>query len=294
MSRCTSPLTAYRTGERTAKGKAVLSFERKKAAFGLLSSQTLRCGQCMGCRLERSRQWAMRMMHEAQLYDDNCFLTLTYTDNNLPPGGSLDKTAFPLFMKRLRKDIEPQKVRFFHAGEYGHKFGRPHYHACLFGYDFADKIRSGQRADFPIWRSQRLEALWPLGRTEIGTVTFESAAYVARYICGKITGKKAEQHYKGRTPEYTTMSRRPGIGAAWLEQYMNEVYRSDSVIMRGKEMKPPRFYDSAFEIIDPTWHELVCSRRKRERQRQDETPERLDAQREVNAAKVNLYQRDIK
>lgn len=232
--------------------------------------QLVPCGGCLGCRLEYSRQWAVRCMHEASLYDDNCMVTLTYDDLHLPEAGCLDRSAFPLFMKRLRKAIEPQKVRYFHAGEYGERFGRPHYHALLFGYDFPDKVKLGNRGDFPVWRSPSLEVLWSFGRSEIGSVTFESAAYVARYVVKKCSGAHLAPHVEinlesgeliEKVPEYCTMSRRPGVGARWFERFGAEVMRSDEVLCRGKLMKPPRFYDGRFEIADPMLFGDVKARR---------------------------------
>ena len=131
---------------------------RNKA--GVEGTLELPCGQCIGCRLERSRQWAMRCLHEASLHDFNAFITLTYSDSNLPPGGSLHYTDFQLFMKRLRKRAG-MPVRFYCGGEYGESGTvRPHFHACLFGYDFPDKVfykktGSGER----IYTSKLLESV---------------------------------------------------------------------------------------------------------------------------------------
>lgn len=200
-------------------------------------------------------------MHEASMHRDNCFITLTYSDENLPAYGSLVKSDFQKFMKRLRKEIAPETVRFFHAGEYGERLGRPHYHACLFGYAFPDKVEFTRRGEFPVYRSRLLERLWPFGLSEVGSLTFESAAYVARYVTKKITGKAAEDHYSvvdaetGESvqllAEYATMSRRPGIGARWYEKYGAEVFPNDEVVMRGRAMKPPRAYDVRLKEENP-------------------------------------------
>ena len=128
---CFSPLDGYRSRTVNASGKRSIVFDIHEGFHDRPVS--VPCGQCVGCRLEKSRQWAMRCVHEASLYDENCFITLTYDDEFLPVGGSLDKGAFPRFMKRLRKKFEPRRIRFYHAGEYGDRFGRPHYHALLFG-----------------------------------------------------------------------------------------------------------------------------------------------------------------
>lgn len=232
---------------------------------------TVPCGQCIECRLKRSREWAIRCMHEASLFSEgSSFITLTYADEFLPKGGSLDRRAFPLFMKRLRKEVGP--VRYFHVGEYGEQNGRPHYHALLFGLRFADERPMGVTGSgYPAFVSDQLSGLWTAGASQIGEVTFESAQYVARYCVKKITGSRAEAHYqrldaKGckyvLEPEYATMSRRPGIGSRWLEENRADVERDDSVISRGHEVTPPRFYDKK---LSDAQQEVMKARRLRKR-----------------------------
>ena len=267
---CYHPIKAYRSKTLTATGKRQLVFKESQSNG---ESLEIPCGQCIACRLDKSLDWAIRISHEASLYDHNCFITLTYSPENLPPGGSLVVSHYQLFMKRLRKRFG-KNIRFFHCGEYGEKLGRPHYHACLLNFDFPDKVhfKTTDRGD-RIYRSQALEELWPFGHSEIGTVTFESAAYVARYITKKITGTLAQSHYTcvdvetgeviQRKPEYTTMSRRPGIGAPWLKKFKTDVYNYDQVLMKGgHSRKPPRFYDNQYEIIDPVGHRRTLLKRE--------------------------------
>ncbi len=289
---CYYPLDGWRSRTVNASGKRSIVFELK---YGFLDMPvTVPCGRCVGCKLEKSRQWAMRCMHEASLYEENCFVSLTYDEEHLPPGGSLDKSAFQKFMKRLRKKYDSQRIRFYHAGEYGDTFGRPHYHCILFGFDFSDKVGVGVRNGFPVWRSASLEALWSFGISEIGSVTFESAAYVARYITKKITGDKADEYYGGRQPEYATMSRggrgkgSGGIGKEWFEKFKCEVYAADSVIVRGKEVKPPRFYDGCFELNDPEQMRAVKRARKMARNPDEERGARLLARKMVVEANLEL------
>lgn len=248
---CYRPLDAWR-GAVLPSGKRAVVFKAAACEPSLLPFRLkVPCGQCIGCRLERSRQWAIRCVHEASLYDRNCFVTLTFDNAHLPEDGSLSVRTFQLFMKRLRKAYPDERIRFFHCGEYGETLGRPHYHACLFNFDFPDKylfsVKNGNR----LYRSDSLERIWGLGFAMIGDVTFESAAYVARYVMKKVSGVEAPGHYGGKRPEYTTMSRRPGIGKDWLDKYLSDVYPLDRVVVRGREMRPPKFYDSRFEVISP-------------------------------------------
>lgn len=300
---CYYPLKGWRSAKPSESGKYPVVFNIKEAFVDL--PVMVPCGQCVGCRLERSRQWAIRCTHEASLYEDNCFITLTYDDRHLPDDMSLRIRDFQLFMKRLRKRFG-EGIRFYHCGEYGDRFGRPHYHACLFNFDFMDKYfwRRSPRGDF-IYRSNILEELWPFGLSEIGAVTFESAAYVARYIMKKVNGDRADDHYSfihpetgevtWRSPEYTTMSRRPGIGRAWLDKFISDVYPGDFVVLRGVKMKPPRFYDSQFEILYPEEHEKIKTSRKRNAKRfvDNNTPDRLIVREKVQLAKLKTLSRPV-
>lgn len=207
------------------------------------------CGQCIGCRLERSRQWAVRCMHEQQMHEESCFLTLTYDTNNLPTRkgiATLYKKDLTDFMKRLRTNTG-MKIRYFQCGEYGEDMERPHHHVCLFGYDFPDKeLFSYSKKGSPQYESVELSELWKMGYCLIGELNFESAAYVARYCTKVMNGKEAAAHYQGRTPEYATMSRNPGIGTKWYEKYKNDLYGggNDHCVIRGDIVcKPPKYYD---------------------------------------------------
>lgn len=266
---CYSPLRAYYSRTLNPSGKRSLVFTPNQAIDQ--NPVDISCGQCIGCRLERSRNWAVRCVHEASLYENNCFITLTYDNENLPKDGSLDKTHFQKFMKRLRKTSN-EKIRFFQCGEYGEKNLRPHYHACLFNYDFSDKVLYRVVNGNRLYTSASLQRLWPFGFNTIGDVTFDSAAYVARYITKKILGKDAWKSYcdvnyktgeitKELEPEYTTMSRRPGIGKPWLEKYKSDVYPLDYVVINGKKVPTPKYYDKLLEVQDPELLEDLKERR---------------------------------
>lgn len=296
---CYQPMPAVRMSDGSVK-----FVSRNKR--GVDSTLELPCGQCIGCRLERSRQWAMRCLHEASLYDRNSFVTLTYDDSNLPVGGTLKYDDFQRFMKRLRKRVK-SPVRFYMGGEYGEQLMRPHYHACLFGYDFPDRVyyrrtSSGEK----IYTSKLLESLWPHGLSSIGDVTFQSAAYIARYCVQKVTGDLAESHYRvitddgeivDRVPEFNHMSLKPGIGSRWLAKFQTDVYPRDYVVVNGVKTKPPKYYDVLFERENPgVFSELVAQRELDGYVQQlagEHSNARLAVKEQIQVARVSMLKRSL-
>lgn len=237
---CTRPLNAFRSA-----GSGKIYFQPFRGSECI----QLPCGQCIGCRLERSRDWAVRCTHEAQMYEKNCFLTLTYSNENLPANNSLHRPDLTKFFKRLRKKY-PHSIRYFACGEYGEKLQRPHYHVILFNHDFDDK-QLFQNGKFPLYVSAELSQLWPLGHSIVAGFSFESAAYTARYCVKKITGSAAAEHYGDRSPEFSAMSRRPGIGYEFFIRYYNDIVNYDEVVTRdGVICKPPRYYDKLLSGCD--------------------------------------------
>jgi hypothetical protein len=233
------------------------------------------CGWCTGCRLEYSRQWAVRCVHEASLHEDNSFLTLTYDDDSLPHDGSVNKRDVQLFMKRLRREIEPKKISFYACGEYGEKMDRPHYHICIFGYDFPDKqvrkarYRFGSKKGFwtakpdcVLFVSKQVRKLWPYGFHSIGELTFESAGYTARYATKKVGGKEKDTWYEGKRSEFSLMSRSPAIGKNWIDKYLTDVYPKDYFHINGKKQRSNRYYDSRLAKKFPKMYETVKKNRE--------------------------------
>lgn len=327
---CYHPLTGYRSRAIGPNGKRRIIFPGGGAVDGDLPPVTLPCGQCIGCKLEKSRRWAVRCVHEAQLYEDNAYITLTYNKDHLPANGTLKLPDFQNFMKRLRKKHVPPNpwpknwpvqrakwqdkngIRFFHAGEYGTDKGRPHYHALIFNFDFKDKIKwkLNENGD-QLYISEELSSLWsdsrlrPLGFCSTGAVTFASAAYVARYILKKLTGPQqdlynyhpttGEELLQPREPEYTTMSRRPGIGSRWLDIYQSDVWPDDFIVMNGAQMRPPPFYDRKLEGSDPQQLAKIKRQRVRDARQyaENNTPERLAVREKVQQAKLKRLKRTI-
>lgn len=277
---------------------------------------TVACGRCVGCRLEKSRQWAIRCVHEASLHEENCFITLTYNDSHLPPSGGLNKKHFQDFMKRYRKKFPSRRIRYFHCGEYGEENGRPHYHAIIFNHDFFDKRMYSVRDGVTLWTSDTLTELWGKGFCTIGAVTFESAAYVARYVMKKVTGDRAVARYgvidpdtgelkldkDGEPvmiqPEYVTMSRgrdgTKGIGYEWYRKFKDDVYPEDEIIIRGRKMKPPRYYDGLYEEDEKAYRKLKSERmRKSKKDAANQTAERLAVRETVKKAQLKSLKRSV-
>lgn len=268
------------------------------------------CGRCFGCRLERSKMWAVRCMHESQMHDASSFVTLTYSDDHLPVNGSLNYKDFQDFMKRLRKRYGA--VRYYMCGEYGETTWRPHFHALLFGLYFEDrKFFKTSAAGHRLYVSDALNKLWPFGENNlIGDVTFESAAYCARYVIKKVNGDRALEHYTRvdprtgevvqLTPEFAHMSLKPGIGAPWFAKFRHDVFNGsrDAVVVRGREMKPPKYYDKLLKAVcdelgidDDDYSKFV--RASRPVNEDDNREVRLRVREKVARAKVGFFARSL-
>ena len=248
-------------------GKARNHYTRFQSVAGL---KFMPCKQCIGCRLENSRQWATRLLHETKFHTKSCFLTLTYDDNHVPIDGSLNKSHLRTFFKDLRSRMSyygKEKIKFFAVGEYGDQKGRPHYHACLYGpFDvFSDDperteeepSRSGDRQ----FSHLDISATWPHGRHRFSDLSFESAAYVARYCLKKVSGISKAYHYGDRVPEFQSQSN--GLGKGHFEAWQSDIYPADHVVLPGRgAFMPPPYYDRLLEKTDPSLYEKVKKARR--------------------------------
>lgn len=160
-------------------------------------------------------------MLESNLHTDNAFVTLTYSDENLPELGSLVPRHVQLFLKKVRKAVQPARLRFFCVGEYGDRSSRPHYHLALFGYPTCHRGRTDHRKQSCCPSCDLLRTLWPYGGIDLGRLEPESASYVAGYVTKKLTNKEdkhAAEILGDRYPEFARMSNRPGIGADFMHE----------------------------------------------------------------------------
>jgi len=263
--------------------------------------------------MDRARDWGTRIQHEATLHAESSFLTLTYRDESLPPDNSLQVRDLQLFIKRLRKKLEPHRIRFYACGEYGDRGDRPHYHLIVFGYDFPDKkVWRKSTSEHLLYRSKTLEEIWPHGHSEIGTVTAATGAYVARYCLKKVTGPHAEDYYLRPNlhtgeiasvhPEFAIMSTRPGIGYGWFAKYETDAFPSCFLVLNGKKVPVPRYYKNKLRNRNADdWgnddFRRAGARARRHRHTdqfiQDNTDERLAVREKAQQLKGKLLKRDL-
>ena len=289
---CTSPLKGFVNGK-TANGKdnyiitsynvdhiefrngtmfkCENKFKSPTATKWITKFVEIPCGKCLECRLSYSKQWANRMMCEALYSDDNYFLTLTYDNEHLRINelglATLFKKDFQDFMKRLRRRIEPDTIRFFSCGEYGDHTFRPHYHAIIFGLKIPDLEYFGQSTGFPVYISKFISDVWSKGHVLIAPVSWSTCAYTARYVV-----KKANRYSKDSSafdliePEFCLMSRRPGIGRQYFDDNVDNIYKYDELTFStpqgGKTSKPPKYFDKCLERLNESWYIAIKEHRK--------------------------------
>lgn len=229
------------------------TFSRKLFSKEIIPWQ-VPCGKCLECRLEYARQWAVRCVHEAQMHEENSFITLTYDNENVGDG-RLRYSDFQLFMKRLRRSIN-EPISMFVTGEYGDQKKRPHWHALVFGWRPSDcnYKYSNKRGD-RVFESNTLERLWTHGISEVGSVTFESAGYCARYAAKKlIHGRDADHDFQ----PISKKSSKYAIGKKWLEKfYLTDCFNHGRIVLDSETMVSiPRYYEKWFKENHP--EEYLC------------------------------------
>lgn len=254
------------------------------------------CGQCIGCRIDYSRQWANRLTLEAKKYkQEECwFITLTYADEyvrtktvknektgEIKQGLTLYKKDLQNFFKRLRRHYEYHYnhtgIRFYAAGEYGEKTKRPHYHTCVYNMPIytENKLYKKNEIGQPIWTNEEIEKIWGKGFITIGRVTWDTAAYTARYMLKKQKGENAKWFYESeaKEPEFTIMSRKPGIAKEYYDKNYEKIYKNDEIIIpkgnKSLKIKPPKYYDTLYDIDNhEMMEEIKLNRRENAKKRE--------------------------
>lgn len=201
------------------------------------------CGKCMPCRIQRANEWSIRLMHHLGTESQGgVFVTLTYDNNNVPDDGSLKKREFSLWIKRLRKEIEPKKIKYYGCGEYGEKGGRPHYHAIVFGLPLS------------VETEEIINKTWGQGFITLGTVTQDSCRYVSEYISkGMMAGTTIKQlQLDKKEPPFALMSH--GIGEEYVKKNEKVLRETLETRVKNKKMGLPRYYK---KVLGLTAEELA-------------------------------------
>jgi hypothetical protein len=271
---CYKPIPAWFAKNRNENGKRELVFNGPKGAPLETGRLEIPCGKCVGCKTQRARAWAIRLLHESKMHHENAFLTLTFNDDNLPT--SLAPRDLQLFFKRLRHHSQ-RKFRYYAVGEYGERLGRPHYHVILFGYDFPDKTY-WKGSKYRQYRSKLLETCWPNGNALCGTLTPASAQYVTKYAIKQISGNPADRNKPGVHREFAIMSRNPGIGARWIDKYATSVFPRDFLIVPGgaKTAVPPYYLNRQEAKLRKTIKAARVERNKNNPENEFERREQLN------------------
>lgn len=300
MGFCSSPRDAWKSAE---GGR--LSFHEKR---GFDIAVRLPCGQCMPCRVSKRNAWMVRCrMEQAAASGDSSFVTLTYDDDHLPPGGSVLPRDRSLFLERLRKEVLAlgfPALRYYGCDEYGPETFRPHYHILFFGFWPPDAVKVHSRS--PYWSSVLLSDVWGKGQVSVGTVTDASIGYVSAHNVDKLTGPKAAAAYSRVDPDTgevvellpprTFMSRRPGIGAPFLARFASDVMNPSQdfyVLPGGATAGIPRYIANRIAFLDSR----LATDRETSRQLEalsperqwDSSPARLKVREAVLIARTNFH-----
>lgn len=301
---CTHPLTAW---------KPLSTHASKPVYFGKVrpigeptKEIKLPCRQCIGCLRSRQMDWSTRMMHEASLWEDNYFLTPTYDENNLPSDRSLIYRHFQLFMKKIRKHFTGLTIRFVVAGEYGEQLQRPHFHAIIYNLPLTDLELYSNNGGNKLYTSALIEKLWTFGGVKIGEVNATTCKYVAGYMLKELKSKNWEIEYTTlpdengeiikRTKPFNHMSTRPGIGKAWFEKHSKDCFPSDFLIVEGKKVPVPGYYDLLYSRDYPEEFEKIQQQREKNMQSEsfiyNNTPERLATRTKIAEINQKRHLRD--
>jgi len=288
--RCLSPRTVGFLADGKTISWSSTKYSKEYAPF------QLPCSKCIECRLEFARQWAIRCVHEAKMHENNCFITLTYSDENLE-SPKLQYKDFQEFMKRLRYYNPHIKIGVFVTGEYGEDKKRPHWHAILFNYSPSDMeyhytTDNGDK----IYKSKELDKIWgkndpEKSPTNIGAVTMDSAGYCARYAAKKLVHGKDQEH------DWHPISKRSSkhaIGKKFLESYWQDIFNYGKVVLPdGTSASIPRYYQKWLQKHQPAAWERYITQTKKEQclnaqDRSQKETEKLKATQEERLARGNF------
>jgi len=225
---CLHSKPAWQSTAENENGKRPLRFSMRKDT----PDYYIGCGKCAGCAAQKSLEWSIRMAHEAQMNERNCFVTLTYAD----APEHINRTDPQNFIKRLRHHSS-KPIRYFLTGEYGEKTRRPHYHAILFGEDF---LGGAYDIDGKLYGNKILDGIWKHGSVAASEFTLGTAMYVAGYVNKKLND----------TDTFSIMSKRPPLGMSWVKEHHDNLRRNEVVVINGQEFPIPGVYKNWLEGVE--------------------------------------------
>lgn len=329
---CTTPIKCFFAYDYDPnEGVYVWSIKEAKC-YNHFEEAEVPCGKCLECTKRDMKGWTARALCEHSMHDCSCFVTITYNDEFLPDDAGLCRSEVKAFTDRLRTEIKRKyngrKIVIFGCGEYGGNpgdpvktpEGRPHYHLCIFGFDFPDKtIFKMSDSGFPLYRSSFLERIWsrdgaPKGFCTVQNLEFGDMAYCAGYVDKKALKKataakryetpEAAQNYCGsvyfgkyvcsmkdgvfREAEFRIFPTRPALGRNWLDKYFSDAYPSGFIVIDGKKFTVPKYFDKIAKERNPEMFDKVKQeRREKALLRVDEnTPERRAVREELLRLKI--------
>lgn len=234
--RCNKPITIQKNLDRTAYPDGL----------------QVPCGKCTACRIHKRKEWQVRLLHELHYWEKSMFLTLTYSNDNLPKNGSLIKTDLQKFIKRVRKSINHDPIKYYACGEYGDLTLRPHYHMILFGLGLnpEDKKIIIDNWHYTDWTVPSIR------KNSFGIVEKDSIGYVTGYIDKKLDGFDAFTEYfmTGREPVFKIQSQ--GLGKRYVEEYSQKIIDEKSISMFGTKHALPRYYLNKLDMSETDLNEL--------------------------------------
>lgn len=273
---------AYTNGKTVIGGDSA-KFHNWSSSWYPIQTVTIPCGQCIGCRLQYSRDWATRLMLENLDHDSSFFITLTYDDDHVPYSNKpqldeLNKTTYynktlapddlTKFWKRLRKHFPDCKIRYYACGEYGDNTMRPHYHAIVYGLKFPPgdlKYLKTSPLGHDYFTSATLDKLWKYGFNMVAGVSWQSCAYVSRYVVKKLKGKMSDEYEKnGIVPPFVRMSNKPGIAANYYDVNKNVFLENKGIQMPDGNFAPlPRSFLKKLADDKPDEYNIYMKERSR-------------------------------
>lgn len=227
--KCINPVLKVQIGNRTAfRHWNLANYIHKKIGI------PFDCGQCIHCRKKKSLELARRCVLHASMYQDNCFITLTYDQSHVGDN-SINYSDIQKFKKRLRKKYAEKKIQIFNVHEYGSQ-GRKHWHLVIFNHDFSDKTIFTNSNGIPIYNSETLSNLWPYGYNTIGNVTEASAMYQAQYTQKDIKNGNTNNDKKAK-------SNHSGIGKPYFNLHWKQILTLGYIPFGNQKMPLPRYFE---------------------------------------------------